>query len=275
MPLHSDHCYCKDCVFARDEKHNTQYDTRLNCETCGKDTDIFGEDYYNGLEKLASNAVKFNHYDCLLIIHIISLQRLRCDDMFFVNWSKLFKKAVKAHNPELARFVLYSIRKHDLTTEWLHTFPADRQPEVDKQKVFEIPTWMIGLLIDSDYPNVITDAIDTKHYSFSKETKAHSDGLYSSCAEKGHTKLIGYMLAHNVIPSEYDKTNSCTHAAIHGHLDCLHFLRSVGFGWDEDTTRVAYLDDSNVCLLYLLNNGCPYTPINGISRDDMIKQCSQ
>ncbi len=265
MPLHTKFCFCEDCHFDGDvESYYMPLPERFHCKECGSDADIFGENYYDGLEKMALNAIHFNHYDCLLRIHIISLRRLSGEDMFFVTWSKIFRVAVEAHTPKLARFVLYSMRMHEFTCH-------EKRDDADKHKVLELPSWMLELLIDSDYQDVIVDAINTRYYSFSEDVVAQSNGLYALCAEKGCTKFIGYMLAHDVVPCDFDKTMSCTRAAAGGHLDCLYLLRSAKFEWDEDTAHAAYIYGHTTCLLYLLKNDCPFT-IEGVSRDDIIKQ---
>lgn len=263
MSTHTEYCNCMDCRFNDDVSHYDVSRARFSCKECGDNVNIYGEDYYDGLKKLALNAVRFNHYNCLLMIHVISLRRLSMEDMLFVNWGNIFKVAVEAHKPKLARFVLYSLR--------MHQFATDRRNDADKQKVLKLQSWMLELLIDSKYHDLIVDAIDTRYYSFSEDVIAESDGLYAKCASEGATKLICYMLAHKVVPSDFDKNNACTYAATSGHLDCLHLLRSANFEWDTFTSREAYINGNIACLLYLLENGCPWKSINGKSREDIIK----
>ena len=51
---------------------------------------------------------------------------------------------------------------------------------------------------------------------------------------------------------------TCTWAAVYGHLNCLQYLYQNGFPWNEQTCKSAALNGHIKCLKYAHENGCPW-----------------
>lgn len=56
-----------------------------------------------------------------------------------------------------------------------------------------------------------------------------------------------------------DKCDSCSAAALNGHLECLVCLHEQGYSWDEQCTLNAATNGHLECLRYAHRNGCVWT----------------
>ena len=73
-------------------------------------------------------------------------------------------------------------------------------------------------------------------------------------AKNGHLHILEYLADRKFAFN----TTACIAAAMHGHLDCLKYLRETAKApWDSWAVRDAHYYKQPECLQYLLDNNCP------------------